>query len=422
MARDTSNLWSADSPPDDNARALTGQVKADVAIIGGGITGLSASLHLAQAGVRVCLLEANRIGHGGSGRNVGLVNAGLWTPPEAVTATLGPEAGARLNRALADGPQVVFDLIRDLGIDCAPRRNGTLHCADNQRGLRDLQDRFRQLSAMGAPVKLLDAAETATRTGSPRFRAALWDGRAGTIQPLAFTQGLARAARDAGAQIYEDAMATGVTRSGSGWQVSTASGRVTAAKLIQATNAYGTAGPSQNGFIPIHFSQLATEPLPEDLRQSILPGGEGCWDTALVMSSFRLDAEGRLLIGALGDLDGFGGAVHRSWARRKLAQLYPQLSDLPFEYGWSGRIAMTPDHLPRVDDIGPDAISIHGYSGRGIAPGTVFGKSAVGWVVQGDVDAFPVAIRPPQPILMARARGLFYEAGVTLFHLLAARG
>jgi glycine/D-amino acid oxidase-like deaminating enzyme len=422
MVRDESNLWSADSPPDGNARALTGQVKADVAIIGGGITGLSAALHLAQAGVRVCLLEANRIGHGGSGRNVGLVNAGLWTPPEAVTATLGPEAGARLNRALADGPQVVFDLIRDLGIDCAPRRNGTLHCADNQRGLRDLQDRYRQLSAMGAPVKLLDAAETAARTGSPRFRAALWDGRAGTIQPLAFTQGLARAARDAGAQIYEDAMATGVTRSGSGRQVSTASGRVTAAKLIQATNAYGAAGLSQNGFIPIHFSQLATVPLPEDLRQSILPGGEGCWDTDLVMSSFRLDAEGRLLIGALGDLDGFGGAVHRSWARRKLARLYPQLSDLPFEYGWSGRIAMTPDHLPRVDDIGPDAISIHGYSGRGIAPGTVFGKSAVGWVVKGDVDAFPVAIRPPQPILMARARGLFYEAGVTLFHLLAARG
>ena len=168
MVRDESNLWSAESPPDDNARALTGQVKADVAIIGGGITGLSAALHLAQAGVTVCLLEANRIGHGGSGRNVGLVNAGLWTTPEAVTGILGPEAGARLNRALAEGPQMVFDLIRDLGIDCAPRRSGTLHCADNQRGLRDLQDRYRQLSAMGAPVKLLDAAETAARTGSSR--------------------------------------------------------------------------------------------------------------------------------------------------------------------------------------------------------------------------------------------------------------
>ncbi len=421
MARDTSNLWSADSPPGDGTRPLTGQVTADVVIIGGGITGLSAALHLAQAGVRVCVLEANRIGHGGSGRNVGLVNAGLWTPPEAVTATLGPEAGPRLNRALAEGPQLVFDLIRDLGIDCAAQRNGTLHCAHNQRGLTDLRDRFRQLSSMGAPVELLDAAETAARTGSSRYRAALWDGRAGTIQPLAYTQGLARAARDAGADIFEDAAATGVTHRGSSWQVATASGQVTAAKLIQATNAYGTSGLPQNAFIPVHYLQLATVPVPDDLLPAILPGGEGCWDTALVLSSFRLDAEGRLLIGALGNLQGFGGGAHRSWARRKLAELYPELSDLPFEHGWSGRIAMTPDHMPRVEEIGPDAISVYGYSGRGIAPGTVFGKSTVDWVVKGDRNAFPIAIRSGPKLNLPGARGLLFEAGATLTHLISAR-
>lgn len=420
MARDPTNLWSAASPP-AAAHPLTRDVTADVAIIGGGITGLSAALHLAQAGVRVCLLEANRIGHGGSGRNVGLVNAGLWTPPEAVIATLGSQAGTRLNRGLAEGPRLVFDLIRDLGIDCAAKRNGTLHCAHNQRGLRDLQDRFRQFAAMGAPVKLLDAAETAARTGSARYRAALWDGRAGTIQPLSYTQGLARAARAAGAEIYEDATATGVTRTGSGWQVATASGQVTAAKLIQATNAYGRSGLPQNGFIPVHFFQLATEPLPDDLRQTILAGGEGCWDTALVMSSFRLDAEGRLLIGSLGNLQGSGGTAHRSWARRKLAQLYPQLPGLIFEHGWSGRIAMTPDHLPRVTEIGPDAISIYGYSGRGIAPGTVFGKSAVDWAIKGDRHAFPVEIRPVETVRLSRTKGLLFEVGATLTHLMSAR-
>lgn len=330
MTRAASNLWSANSPP-AAPPVVPGDVTADVAIIGGGITGLSAALHLAEAGVSVCLLEANRIGHGGSGRNVGLVNAGLWTPPEAVTAALGQEAGARLNGALAEGPQLVFDLIRQHRIDCAATRNGTLHCADNDRGLRNLTERFRQLRAMGAPVRMLDAAEVRARTGSPRFRAALWDGRAGTIQPLAYTQGLARTARAAGAEIYETSAALSVTHTGAGWRVATARGVVTAAKLVQATNAYGTPGLPPNGFVPVSYFQLATDPLPERLRATILPGGEGCWDTALVMSSFRLDATGRLLIGALGDLDGFGGTVHRAWARRKLAQIYPQLAGQRFE-------------------------------------------------------------------------------------------
>ncbi len=421
MARSTSILWRADSPPDRDARALTGDVTADVAIVGGGITGLSAALHLALAGVRVCVLEAERIGHGGSGRNVGLVNAGLWTPPEAVTAILGKEAGGRLNGALADGPQLVFDLIAEHGIECAATRAGTLHCAENESGLRNLKDRHRQLSEMGAPVRLLNAAETAERTGSPRFRAALWDGRAGTIQPLAYTQGLAGAARTAGAEVCESSAAKSVMRTDTGWQVATGQGSVTAAKLIQATNAYGTPGLPGDGFVPMSYFQLATGPLPDRLRAGILAGGEGCWDTARVLSSFRMDAEGRLLIGALGDLDGPGGAIHRSWARRKLVQVFPQLAGQSFEYGWSGRIAMTPDHLPRVTAIGPDAISIHGYSGRGIAPGTVFGKSTVDWVVKGDRDAFPVAIRPVEAVRFSRARGLLYETGATLTHFLSAR-
>lgn len=420
MAREASNLWSADSLP-VAARPLARDVNADVAIIGGGITGLSAALHLAQAGVRVCLLEAERIGHGGSGRNVGLVNAGLWTPPEAVTAVLGKEAGARLNSALADGPQLVFDLIRTLGIDCAATRNGTLHCAPDARGVRDLRDRFRQQSATGAPVRLLDAAETAVRTGSRRFRAALWDGRAGTIQPLAYTQGLARAAAKAGARVYENSAAQSVRHTGNGWQVATAQGSVTVAKLIQATNAYGTSGLPRSGFVPVSFFQLATEPLPNRLRTTILPGGEGCWDTALVMSSFRLDAEGRLLIGALGNLQAPCCAAHRSWARRKLAQIYPQLAGRRFEHGWCGRICMTPERLPKVVEIGPDAISIYGYSGRGIAPGTVFGKSTLDWVVKGDENAFPLEIGQAETVRLPRVRGLFIEAGASLTHLLTAR-
>ena len=127
---------------------------------------------------------------------------------------------------------------------------------------------------------------------------------------------------------------------------------------------------------PVHYFQIATAPLPSAMRERVLAGGEGCWDTATVMSSFRLDRAGRLLVGSIGNLEGPGRSVHRSWAERKLRWLFPWLATVAIEHAWSGRIAMTGDHVPTVGTIGENAISIHGYSGRGIAPGTVFGACA----------------------------------------------
>ncbi|MCB2123616.1 MAG: FAD-binding oxidoreductase, partial [Rhodobacteraceae bacterium] len=151
------NLWRMTCGPALNLAPLAGDTTADVAVIGGGFTGLSAALHLAEAGARVVVLEAETVGHGGSGRNVGLVNAGLWTPPDEVEAALGSEEGAALNRALAAGPDLVFDLIARHGIECEAVRNGTLHLAHNASGLRDLQSRHAQQARRGAPVRLLDA-------------------------------------------------------------------------------------------------------------------------------------------------------------------------------------------------------------------------------------------------------------------------
>lgn len=124
-------------------------------------------------------------------------------------------------------------------------------------------------------------------------------------------------------------------------------------------------------YVPVYYFQFFTAPLSDNLRATILPGGEGCWDTGLIMTSFRMDAEGRLIIGAMGDLGQAGRSVHATWCRRKLAELFPQLADQPLTEGWHGRIAMTSDHIPKITQIGPNALSAHGYSGRGIGPGTV---------------------------------------------------
>jgi len=158
------------------------------------------------------------------------------------------------------------------------------------------------------------------------------------------------------------------------------------------------------------------------LRETILPGGEGCWDTAQVMSSFRLDRAGRMVIGAIGSLEGFGAGIHRRWARRKMAQLYPQLARTDFQHSWCGRIAMTADYLPKVVDIGPKAISIYGYSGRGIGPGTLFGKCTIDWVSGRNPAAFPVAITPAANRRFSAAKAIYFELGASLTHLVKTRG
>lgn len=421
MPVDTSkidNLWQATSRETLASRPLDRPVSADLIIVGGGFTGCSAALHAAEAGFEVVLLEAETIGFGGSGRNVGLVNAGLWMPPDDVESALGDTAGESLNAALSGAPDLVFSLIEAHGLECEAVRNGTLHCAHSRTGLRDLSDRHAQLSARGAPVMLLDPDQTAARTGSTRFCGALHDARAGTIQPLAYCRGLAGAAQRAGAKIHENSPAVKIRRKRDHWVVETASASVTGKSLLLATNAYQVRadGAPAPAFVPVHYFQMATGPLQPGHAKSVLPGLEGCWDTATVMSSFRTDEAGRLIIGGIGSLDHHLSAVHRHWARRKLARLYPALSDQPIDHAWCGRIAMTSDHLPKIIRFGPSALSVYGYSGRGIGPGTLFGARAAMALTEGNEDELPVRPAETHTEILPRLRAVGYELGAGLYH------
>jgi glycine/D-amino acid oxidase-like deaminating enzyme len=396
-------------------------VIADVVIVGGGFTGCSAALHLAEMGIDVRLLEAQTIGHGGSGRNVGLVNAGLWRPPDEVEHALGRDSGQRLNRMLAGAPDLVFDLIARHGIECESTHAGTLHCAHSPRGLADLQSRYRQQAARGAPVRFLDSAQSRLVIGSDAFHGALFDPRAGTIQPLAYVRGLARAALAAGATLYEHSPANSFRHESGVWKVNTGHGTITAQTLIQATDSYECRSKQPITLTQVHYFQCATLPLSAQLRSKILPGREGCWDTAMVMSSFRLDHAGRMIIGAVGNLQGASAGTHRHWAARKLASLFPALSGQRFEYSWGGRIGMTSDHLPKVIELGPRGIAIYGYSGRGIGPGSAFGKAAAAWACDNANAAFPISITPPRIEPFTSVKKRYYELGSTLTHLFGAR-
>lgn len=417
------NLWRATARESFTAPPLDADRTVDLAVIGGGFTGCAAALEAARQGASTCLLEAETIGHGGSGRNVGLVNAGLWLPPDTVRAQMGDDAGNRLLATLAEAPARVFALIDREAIDCEATRNGTLHLAHAAKGLADLAERHRQGRAMGAPLQLLDTAETARRTGSTAFHGALLDPRAGTIQPLAYVRGLARAAAQAGAILHENSPVQSILRKADHWHVTSGRHTLRARRLLVATNAYHQAlGPAfRPDFVPVHYCQYATDPLPPALLDTILPGGEGCWDTALVMSSVRRDRAGRLIIGGIGNGTGPGAKVHSAWACRKLAALYPALKDIPLTHGWSGQIAMTGDHIPKIIAFGPDAYAVFGYSGRGIGPGTVFGTQAGLALLSGSDEPLPLAPVRRHRETAPAAQAAWVETGACLTHALAAR-
>lgn len=417
-------LWERSAPPATATTPLSGDAEADVAIIGAGFTGLSAALHLAEGGASVVVLEGVEIGFGGSGRNVGLVNAGMWVMPDELPGVLGDVHGQRLLDLLGNAPSVVFDLVQRHGMACEAEHRGTLHCAVGPQGFWELRERERQWKERGAPVQLLGPEETARKVGTKAYAGSLLDLRAGTIQPLAYARGLAAAAIKAGAVIHTGSPVVSATDEGTAWRLRTPGGTVRAAQVIVATNAY-TSGvwPELRGeLVHLPYFNMATTPLGEDLRRSILPERQGAWDTREVLSSFRFDQQGRLVFGSVGALRGTGLPIHRDWGRRALAKLFPQLRGVRFETEWYGKIGMTDDNLPRFHRLARNVVSFSGYNGRGIAPGTVFGRCLAQLVSGAVSDAdLPLPVTAPEAATHRAAKEAYYEVGAQIAHIAGAR-
>ena len=412
-------LWEKTAPSAPATAPLEGGVRADVVVVGCGYTGLSAALRLAEAGAKVAALEAVEVGFGGAGRNVGLVNAGMWVLPNAMIEALGADYGERALDLLGNAPAAVWETIEKHAIDCEAVPNGTLHCAVGRAGAEEIAERARQWGARGAPVTALSAEETARRVGTQSYSGALLDRRAGTIQPLAYARGLARAAIEAGAVIHTQSAVRAAERSGAEWRVVTERGSVTAGWIVVATDAYGGAPWPQPRREQIHlpYFNFATPPLSPELRASILPGREGCWDTKTILSSYRFDRAGRLVFGSVGALRGTGRAIHRAWARRALRKLFPRIGKVAFEAQWFGMIGMTGDAVPRFHRLADRVVAFCGYNGRGIGPGTVFGRTiadhVLGRIAEKDL---PLPVSTPGAPSLPALREAYYAAGAQIAH------
>lgn len=400
---------------------MRGDMKADVAVIGAGYSGLSTALHLAGRGLSAAVLEAGDIGSGCSGRNAGLVNAGLWLPLPQILKLLGQLRGESLIQALGEAPSLVFDLIDRHRIACEALPTGTLHCAHSKKGFCELENRAEEWLKRKAPVELLDREKAAVKLGTDVYHGALLDRRAGTVQPLAYARGLGDAALKAGARIFRHSPVIGLKRGARAWQATTPGGVVTADKVAITVGAYGQ-GPAPwtvNRTVALYYFQFATETLSDAEAARVLPERHGAWDTNPVLSSFRKDAANRLIIGSIGRLDRFGDAVHRSWARRNLARLYPFLADKALTHAWFGRIAITSDHLPRLAEPAPGVVTIYGYNGRGIGPGTVFGREIAEFLASGKREALSLPVVTKRSERFAAGRSAAIEIGARLYHLVA---
>jgi glycine/D-amino acid oxidase-like deaminating enzyme len=396
------SLWSATAAPGPSLEQLAQDVRSQVIVVGGGYTGLSAALHLGSAGQDVVVLEASEIGERASGLNGGQVIPGVKHDPDALEEIFGPVAGPRLIETVASGPDVVFDLIRKHEIPCAAIRTGWIQPATSPAALDAITSRVSQWRRRGADVALLSALETARLTGSQRYSGGLLDRRGGTVQPLSYVRGLARASCNVGARIFTRTPAVALDRSGRDWCIRTPGGSVTSPTVILATDAYTDrlVDPLRRTLIPVPSLQVATEPLSPSLRQSILPEGQAASDTWHLLRYFRLDSTGRLVMGSRGT---FGDAPIGVAARhhyRAVREIYPQLEGIRYEFHWGGLVAMTRDHLPHLHEVAPGMLAGLGYNGRGVAMATVMGRILARWALGTPASelGFPVTSVDPIPL------------------------
>lgn len=401
------SIWAAVTPRPPQAPALDRDAEADAVVIGAGFTGLSAALELARSGQRVLLLEAQAVGWGASGRNNGQVIPTLTAAePRAMAARWGA-AGERFVRLVGDSAQVLFDIARREGIEAEAEaeQTGWFQPAHSPGRIKLSRARAEAWREYGFPAKLLDREETSALLGSDFWYGGMLNPTGGHINPLGLARGLARAATAHGAVIHEATPVAGWSRDGDAWIVRTTAGhRVRARHMILATNAYtGELVPRlarklAHTIVPVLSWQMSTDPIPEDLRRSILPGRQAVSDTRGDLRFFRYDARNRLITGGavMGRRDMARRVAQK--AARNLAEAFPALGQPRMSHVWSGYIGMTWDRFPRIHQLGPDAWTWIGCNGRGVALGVSLGREMARAVSGAALDTLALPLSEPHPL------------------------
>ncbi|MFD2238010.1 NAD(P)/FAD-dependent oxidoreductase [Aureimonas populi] len=390
------SYWHDTAPRFAGAEKGPPDGRYDVAVVGGGFTGLSAARRLAMEGARVAVLEARHVGFGASGRNGGHLNNGLSHSYIAAKAELGVERARALYRALDDAVDSVERIVAEEGIDCAFRRCGKLKLASKPAHMAGIARNFEAVHAEIDPdTALLTAGELAGEVGSPGFHGAMLSKKSAMMHMGRFVTGLADAAVRHGASIYENAPVTGRRKAGGRHELTLAGGSLSADKVLLAGGAY-TSGPFdyfRRRIVPVGSYIIATRPLSAEEMQATLPGDRTYVTSLNVGNYFRRAPDDRLIFGGRARFsarsdprsDEKSGAI----LRRALAGMFPHLADARIDYCWGGMVDMTRDRYPRAGE----ADGVHfamGYSGHGAQMSVQMGE-VMAEAMLGRADRNPVA-------------------------------
>jgi gamma-glutamylputrescine oxidase len=370
------SLYAATADLELRFPSLDQATKADVAIIGGGYTGLSAALHLAEAGINVTLLESHRIGWGASGRNGGQLHSGQRRDQDWLEEKLGLD-DARHLWALGEAAKVlVKDLIARHRIAC-DWRDGLIETVHKRRLVPHeiaYVEKLRHSYGYDS-VEWLDRDRLASAIGTGVYFGGRRDRGAGHLDPLKFAQGLARAAATAGARIYEDTRATRID-AGNPRVVLTERGKITADIVVLAGNGYldGLDEEAESRMMPIDNYILATAPIGAGQPGGLIAGGEAVSDTRFVVYYFRPTRDGRLVFGGGETYSRRPPSDIAAFVRRHLVRIYPALADVTVDFAWGGTLAITVPRLPLIRRLRPGVYVAAGYSGQGVALAPFAGK------------------------------------------------
>lgn len=392
-----SSWYAATSTPPGPFAPARGKIRADLCIVGGGYTGLSAALHAARAGLSVVLLEASRLGSGASGRNGGQVGTGQRLDQHELESLVGPARARVLWDYAQDAVGLVESLIRE-GIDC-DYRSGVLHV--NHRARFDphsqgYADHLRTRYGYDK-IRFLDRSALRAELGTEAYTGGTLDMGSGHLHPLRYAFGLARLAALAGAQLHETSRVTRIETAGRP-RVCTDQAEIEAGHLILAMNGYhnNLVPEVARRVMPINNFIVATEPLPQALTDELIPNRYAVADSRFVINYFRLSADNRMLFGG-GESYGYRfPAEIAAKAGRPMREIFPQLAKTKIDYAWGGTLGITMSRLPHFARLGPAAMSCAGFSGQGVALATWAGRIAA-CAAQGQAERFDTMQALPTP-------------------------